>query len=559
MKETRGLFSPRMDYEQWTPLGRGDPLKNDPTYDYVPPVLERVHYWIEPSLRKPDGPLPSEKQKTEILLLGVSSKKPSTGVGSTSVADSRRDAYEPYLKYVGGPIYHQNNYQRIARPHFTTYFPNFYENKPDKNYNVGKSEQRVPYTILVPPPIPKKINAVKTTKPNVTTSKVTIKNETTTTSSITVQESNLIYQSSSLGSWGESYGGESSSHVTWKTPFNVIDTTTPKTLKTSDFLEYHINQTRNATNLMPETEIRYKGQVSDGDLDIASTYVNIGKAEAQMDSSSGFGVSSVSIEPPQIVVRQPPLIIQPLTLQTMQPPPVSKPYDKKYTPNLYSLLKKEVSTTRNPLLSSFASTTSTPSASTISYTKTPSLAQIQTLPFIPTPIASSTSTSTTTTPSTTMTTTTTTTTDPLFKHYKQPSEPLKPPMYLIIQGHSKVKTYGPSKQINGINVQETNEILTTIEKNKYTVKHLHNNNNKDEHQQSSNRRGKSNNNLQTLKHVVKTGLGAINFNEYDLSNRPKDVQETVLSVGYDVSSSRKEVTSEKYHKGIVEAARKIKD
>lgn len=42
------VFGPRMDYDEWTPLGHGDPLKNDPTYDYVPPVLERVHYWMEP-------------------------------------------------------------------------------------------------------------------------------------------------------------------------------------------------------------------------------------------------------------------------------------------------------------------------------------------------------------------------------------------------------------------------------------------------------------------------------------------------------------------------------
>lgn len=48
-REGRGLFAPRVEYDEWTPLGHGDPLKNDPTYDYVPPVLERVRYWIEPS------------------------------------------------------------------------------------------------------------------------------------------------------------------------------------------------------------------------------------------------------------------------------------------------------------------------------------------------------------------------------------------------------------------------------------------------------------------------------------------------------------------------------
>jgi hypothetical protein len=60
-----------------------------------------------------------------------------------------------------------------------------------------------------------------------------------------------------------------------------------------------------------------------------------------------------------------------------------------------------------------------------------------------------------------MTTASSLTTDPLFSHYKQPIEPLRGPMYLIIQGHSKVKTYGATKQQNsyhGIPIQESNDI-----------------------------------------------------------------------------------------------------
>lgn len=64
-KTGRALFSPRMEYNEWLPVGRGDPLK-DPTYDYVPPVLDRVRYWA-------DGA--SQKDNTDILLLGVPSKK----------------------------------------------------------------------------------------------------------------------------------------------------------------------------------------------------------------------------------------------------------------------------------------------------------------------------------------------------------------------------------------------------------------------------------------------------------------------------------------------------
>jgi hypothetical protein len=60
-----------------------------------------------------------------------------------------------------------------------------------------------------------------------------------------------------------------------------------------------------------------------------------------------------------------------------------------------------------------------------------------------------------------MTTASPLTTDPLFSHYKQPAEPLRGPMYLIIQGHSKVKTYGAMKQqrsYHGIPIQDSNDI-----------------------------------------------------------------------------------------------------
>lgn len=67
--KNRPLFSPRMEYNEWLPVGRGDPLKNDPTYDYSPPVLDRVRYWSENLANKDKG--------NDILLLGVPSKKAS--------------------------------------------------------------------------------------------------------------------------------------------------------------------------------------------------------------------------------------------------------------------------------------------------------------------------------------------------------------------------------------------------------------------------------------------------------------------------------------------------
>jgi len=50
------------------------------------------------------------------------------------------------------------------------------------------------------------------------------------------------------------------------------------------------------------------------------------------------------------------------------------------------------------------------------------------------------------------------TTDPIFSHYKQPSKPIRGPMYLIIQGHSKVKTYKPTVNKHGVPI-ENNEIM----------------------------------------------------------------------------------------------------
>lgn len=78
------------------------------------------------------------------------------------------------------------------------------------------------------------------------------------------------------------------------------------------------------------------------------------------------------------------------------------------------------------------------------------------------------------------------TTDELFSHYKQPQKPLLGPMYLIIQGHSKVKSYG-SEHTNGtvaksakiVPVQSiedpiVNHVVSHDEYDKkFEVKHLH--------------------------------------------------------------------------------------
>lgn len=70
----RALFNPRVDYNQWTPVGHADPLKNDPTFDYVPPTLGSVRYWSESSEAKSNSGTAAVNNtidKSEVLLLGA--------------------------------------------------------------------------------------------------------------------------------------------------------------------------------------------------------------------------------------------------------------------------------------------------------------------------------------------------------------------------------------------------------------------------------------------------------------------------------------------------------
>lgn len=104
IKEGRALLFPRVEYNgQWTPVGRGDPLK-DPTYDYMPPVLDRVRYWGEGS---------SSKNKNDILLLGVPSKKLSTKKDKFSYGPIKRNYYSaPYQSHFSSQLHHQPQQQQ---------------------------------------------------------------------------------------------------------------------------------------------------------------------------------------------------------------------------------------------------------------------------------------------------------------------------------------------------------------------------------------------------------------------------------------------------------------
>ncbi|XP_076302560.1 uncharacterized protein LOC143220854 [Lasioglossum baleicum] len=156
------VFSPRMDYDEWTPLGRGDPLKNNPTFDYVPPVLDRVQYWLDSHTTEPSA-------KRDILVLGVTAKKTSPKIP------------EQFFKFVDGPKFTRSNHQDAsyrndftgstgAEPPKLVRTSNFRNGPPIDYRNQNRiqsmpasyypspfyNQKTKPYTMMLPPPLTQK-------------------------------------------------------------------------------------------------------------------------------------------------------------------------------------------------------------------------------------------------------------------------------------------------------------------------------------------------------------------------------------------------------------------
>lgn len=163
-KHIRGIMAPKMDYDEWTPLGRGDPLKNDPTFDYSPPMVGKVKYWINPLFRTPDPPIVpnggGDEMTTETSQLytattpatskSVSSISSSLSPSSkTSTGDIKRfyidfkDHTASDMTYVQLLNSKYNN--KLVRPHTIA--------APHQNhYYVPTRQPPPPLPMLVPPP-----------------------------------------------------------------------------------------------------------------------------------------------------------------------------------------------------------------------------------------------------------------------------------------------------------------------------------------------------------------------------------------------------------------------
>lgn len=607
-----------MDFNQWKPLGRGDPLKNDPTYDYVPPVLDQVQYWVEPALRKPDSPINDDGKKTEILLLGVVSKKPAS---IPPKADNRRDTFDPFSK----KDYKHNPHQRISKPTFSfpsSFFPESILNTLSKFTSKNENKNSAPYTVLMPPPmnlktlpspiiqssIPLNFQELQTQYPPLSYAYTTPPSTSTSffpssSSDVSIVPSQLVYHSSSLSDESEwknknQYATVASS-ISWRpTTSKPYVSTTKKLAPFRENIVFNKNlqppesfihiefSPRNYSNnhligadskqnlnfvtppVSKNTDSLHKGSIYDNSGEIKNSYVKIEKPEFYSTELSSDDVSINTAPLIEIYTHMKhPIVNEDMEMikkmQTLLPPPTTeRPFYKEVAPNpiINALIKDRMKSTtkhgnfltQTPVFVVSGTTTST----TTSTTTPKSLIKHETTEpstiYVTETVPTTTESLTTTTTTTTTSAPTTTTTDPFLKYYKNPEDSLNSPVYFVIQGHSKVKTYGPTKQVHGINVQETNEILDD-ETSQYKVRHLHGF--KPERTEENVRLGRSGD-LQTLKHVIQTGLGSIPIEDSNL-NRRMDVQEAELQFGYNVAEEE-EVTSEMYHKGIVEEARKLK-
>ncbi|XP_041987279.1 uncharacterized protein LOC121739030 [Aricia agestis] len=526
------IFSPRMDFDRWKPLtGRGDPLRNDPTYDYEPPVLERVHYWAD------DTRVEREKhpeRKSEVLMLGVSSRKPS--IAPRPPAPPRRSPRPPIIQK--------------------------YE---DFTYKLSND---FPMTILVPPPPPppghkptlfiiSNENTPTPTTPKYVESTVFTRDATPAVDVITsyaLQEANLIYQSSTrqewllepnrtnpfsnvavtrdYAGWGPTtpfddisinethniiphYDNVLSQVYKPKYPFQRLQTepTSPPLVTANSFPSF-------LPTILPPTTI--KPQETWSQTESTTQEVSTETTKTVQETTTEIYRTTPRPTTARPAPKHKPSMIDMLAPMMSMPMVTERPEDNIYAhasnniqifkePSEQDELELEMMQTMQP------PPPQVPDSSTQTYNNYPEESHAMTGPTQDPYLHMRFTTPATTTES---------------QETKTTTEKQHLPTYLIIQGHSKVKTYGskPKPQSTSSNkIPHPNE---TDE-----VKHLHpiKEKKKVNKEKSSDREGRSKN----LKSLIDRGVGSI------------EIQEADVGIKYDISDGS-DVPVEIYKKGIVD-------
>lgn len=147
------------------------------------------------------------------------------------------------------------------------------------------------------------------------------------------------------------------------------------------------------------------------------------------------------------------------------------------------------------------------------------------------------------------------TTDSLFSHYNQPILPVRGPMYLIFQGHSKVKTYGPdSNGTNKAEKQDVKMVPVTMKENpvvkhvvsldsngsELQVKHLHKLHTPEPKTKASASKPskKAPSAMDSLLSLLDSSLASFGMNDKELKNKPNDNKAKVSNKTNSTSSSK---------------------
>lgn len=547
------IFSPRMDFEQWKPLtGRGDPLRNDPTYDYEPPVLDRVRYWADDTKNEQHP-----EKKNEVLMLGISSRKPSI---------TSRPPPPPPLP------------PRRQQPRPT---PPKYE---DFTY---KLSDHYPMTILVPPPPPPPghqpqlfvltddkhhlSSNIKLTNPP----KLLIQNTTqlpvTLTSEYALQEANLIYQSSTtnqhwiVGPHNTTHivnNAVSSDYAGWgpTTPIeNIVSENYTHNLISNEHTKlvnqpYSFYKPMLSVNLPPET--------MDSNPQLLSTFLPtvLPPRRAVEQSSITFTPVTQPVESSTYETttdktenqeyyeettteKQTTLFFHPTTIsyeQNVKPSPEVSIFDM-LAPMMTMPLVNGPERLEDNLYAHASEHKQIIHKHRVEDMKIETMQTLQPPPphskFTDKPIAPKDHHVFTHDPYLNMRYTTTSPVTASIRNsqdHKSTSEVSAVPMYLIIQGHSKVKTYSSKQKPTDNDHTINNEIPKPNETNE--VKHLHPIKDKSIMKPSETNRTSR---FQNLKSLVDNGLGSI------------EIQEADIGIKYDVSDGS-EVPLEVYRKGLVD-------
>ncbi|KAH8403177.1 hypothetical protein KR222_006399 [Zaprionus bogoriensis] len=501
----RFVAAPRVDpnnNNEWRPLGHGDPLQKDPTYDYSPPALERVRYWAESNNNNNNNNSSSSSSshnnvdarqklpaKNEILLLGVASERERT----RQQQQSQQLKPHPHLT----AAQQQAKYAAIRRSY---YAPT--QQQQQQMLQQQHQQQHMPHTHLMPPPMMMKGLGHVEYRHNVINSP---SSSSYMSYSAPAMSSPSSGSSSSSAShyYSSSSSPMSSSSSSWYSHAHSPSMSLPHRLSYAPDAHHqesmqHYSFTRpNSIHPAPGAaaaprkpwlhELLQKELVKPTPKQrmkptMPATKYLMGTTRPQQQ------LPAVTYPPlnyaPVTFVPGPPTVQTPTT-STQQPP--AQQQEQFYVTPATTLMSSLAgssgfrpmftpTTMRPEVIPGYSATTTTPTTTrttttTTTTTMTPSrlmIPQMNNLAQRPT-VA----------PAPEMTT------DALFSHYKQPPKPLLGPMYLIIEGHSKVKTYGQneldphspkivpviSKREPVVRIADPNEQRGTVET--YQVKHLH--------------------------------------------------------------------------------------